>query len=96
MRFGYRLSRLSGAVHTGGNVVFFPDGNTLYSLVGNRAWRPFNLVAHTYFIPPNEHAHPIRRLAVSRLTGGSCSRWIRAGTFSSSIYYDASSSVACV
>lgn len=36
MRFGYRLSRLSGAVHSGGNVAFSPDGNTLYSIVQNR------------------------------------------------------------
>jgi periodic tryptophan protein 2 len=64
MRFGYRLSRLSGAVHSGGNVVFSPDGNTLYSLVGNRV-AAFDLVAHTCFTLPYEHAHPIRRLAVS-------------------------------
>lgn len=36
MRFGFRLSRLSGAVHSGGNVAFSPDGNTLYSIVHNR------------------------------------------------------------
>lgn len=36
VRFGFRLSRLSGAVHSGGNVAFSPDGNTLYSIVRNR------------------------------------------------------------
>ena len=64
MRFGYRLSRLSGAVHSGGNVVFSHDGNTLYSLVANRV-AAFDLVAHTCFTLPYEHAHPIRRLAIS-------------------------------
>ncbi|EWM22550.1 small nucleolar ribonucleoprotein complex subunit, partial [Nannochloropsis gaditana] len=64
MRFGYRPSRLLGAVHSGGNVVFSPDGNTLYSPVTNRVV-VFDLIRHVSTMLPYEHAYPIRRVAVS-------------------------------
>lgn len=69
-RFKYEFSNLCGSVHRGGNLVFSPDGNTLYSAVGGRL-SGFDLVGAKSFTMPFECRSDICALDVSCKDGRS-------------------------
>ena len=60
----YQFSNLLGTVYRQGNLVFSPDGSTLYSAVGNRV-SGFDLVRSCSFTFPFEARRNISRLALS-------------------------------
>ena len=63
-RLNYRFSNLCGTVYRQGNMVYSPDGNTLYSAVGNRV-ASFDLVQSRSFTFPFEARMNITRLVLS-------------------------------
>ena len=63
-RLNYAFSNLCGTVYRQGNLVFSPDGSTLYSAVGNRV-ASFDLIRSTCFTFPFEARRNISRLALS-------------------------------
>ena len=64
MRLNYTFSNLCGTVYRQGNLVFSPDGSTLYSAVGNRV-ACFDLIRSRSFTFPFEARRNISRLALS-------------------------------
>ena len=64
VRLAYQFSNLLGTVYRQGNLVFSPDGNLLYSAVGNRV-SCFDLVKSRTFTFPFEARRNIARLALS-------------------------------
>ncbi|WFD30085.1 U3 snoRNP protein [Malassezia sp. CBS 17886] len=64
MKASYRFANLCGTVYQQGNVQFSPEGDTLYSPVGNRL-SVFELVKNTSLTLPFETRKPISRVAVS-------------------------------
>ena len=63
-RLNYAFSNLCGTVYRQGNLVFSPDGSTLYSAVGNRV-ASFDLIRSKCFTFPFEARRNISRLALS-------------------------------
>ena len=63
-RVNYHFSNLCGTVYRQGNLVYSPDGNTLYSAVGNRV-ACFDLVRARSFTFPFEARRNIAHLALS-------------------------------
>jgi len=63
-RLNFQFSNLLGTVYRQGNLVFSPDGSTLYSAVGNRV-SGFDLVRSQSFTFPFEARRNITRLALS-------------------------------
>lgn len=63
-RLNYQFNNLLGTVYRQGNLVFTPDGSTLYSAVGNRV-SGFDLVHSKSFTFPFESRRNISRLALS-------------------------------
>ena len=63
-RLNFQFSNLLGTVYRQGNLVFSPDGSTLYSAVGNRV-SGFDLVRSRSFTFPFEARRNITRLALS-------------------------------
>uniref|UniRef100_A0A7S0Q3Z6 Small-subunit processome Utp12 domain-containing protein n=1 Tax=Coccolithus braarudii TaxID=221442 RepID=A0A7S0Q3Z6_9EUKA len=63
-RFTYNFSNLCGTVYRQGNLVFSPDGDSLYSAVGNRV-AAFDLVRSRTFTFPFEARRNISALALS-------------------------------
>ncbi|PWZ02194.1 putative periodic tryptophan protein PWP2 [Testicularia cyperi] len=64
MKSSFKFSNLCGTVYQGGNVVFSPDGDSIYSPVGNRL-SIFDLVRNTSTTLPFETRKPIARIALS-------------------------------
>jgi len=64
MKFGFEFQNLYGTVHTGANVIFTPDGNSVLSAVGNRV-SVFNLAQTTSFTLPFENTKDIALLGLS-------------------------------
>ena len=62
MRLSYAFSNLCGTVYRQGNLVFSPDGSTLYSAVGNRV-ASFDLIRSKSFTFAFEARRNISRLA---------------------------------
>jgi len=62
--YNFRFSNLCGTVYKSGNVLFRPDGSTLYSPVGNRV-TAFNLVAHSSTTLDFETRSDVDSLSVS-------------------------------
>ena len=62
--FSYAFSNLCGTVYRQGNLVFSPDGKTLFSAVGNRV-ACFDLTRSRSFTFPFEARRNIVRLALS-------------------------------
>ena len=68
MKFSYRLARLCGSVHDGGNVVFATTADNeelLFSAVGNRI-SVFELTRHSSYTLPVECRSDVYRMAVNR------------------------------
>jgi len=63
-RLNFQFSNLLGTVYRQGNLIFSPDGSTLYSAVGNRV-SGFDLVRSQSFTFPFEARRNISRLALS-------------------------------
>ena len=63
-RLSYQFNNLLGTVYRQGNLVYSPDGTTLYSAVGNRV-SGFDLVRSRSFTFPFEARRNIARLALS-------------------------------
>ena len=63
-RVNYQFSNLCGTVYRQGNLVYSPDGNSLYSAVGNRV-ACFDLVKARSFTFPFEARRNIAHLALS-------------------------------
>jgi periodic tryptophan protein 2 len=64
MKYSYRFSNLCGTVYKCGNLCFHPDGQTLYSPIGNRV-TAFQLAAHTSSTLDFETRSDVDRVAVS-------------------------------
>ncbi|TEB34224.1 WD40 repeat-like protein [Coprinellus micaceus] len=64
MKANYQFSNVCGTVYRQGNVLFTPDGNTLYSPVGNRV-SVFDLVNNKSFTFPFENRKNIALIALS-------------------------------
>eukprot|EP00729_Bicosta_minor_P012335 gene12335-30732_t len=64
MKFGYKFSNLHGLVHSQGNLIFTPDGNSIISPVGNRV-SVFDLVGNTSSTLPFECSRNVERLVLS-------------------------------
>jgi periodic tryptophan protein 2 len=63
-RFNYLFNNLCGTVYRQGNLLYSPDGSSLYSAVGNRV-TCFDLVRSRSFTFPFEARRNIARLAIS-------------------------------
>ncbi|KAF9051423.1 WD40-repeat-containing domain protein [Panaeolus papilionaceus] len=64
MKANYKFSNICGTVYRQGNVLFTPDGNSLYSPVGNRV-SVFDLVNNKSFTLPSENRKNIASIALS-------------------------------
>ena len=64
IRLNYQFHNLCGTVYRQGNLLFSPDGQRLFSAVGNRV-ASFDLVHHRCFTFPFEARRNIIRLALS-------------------------------
>lgn len=64
MKFNYTFSNLCGTVYRGGNLVFTPDGDSIYSPVGNRV-SSFDLVHNKSLTFPFENRTNVARVVVS-------------------------------
>ncbi|KAN0061819.1 U3 snoRNP protein [Thecaphora frezii] len=64
MKSAFQFSNLCGTVYQHGNVLFSPDGDSIYSPVGNRL-SIFDLVRNTSMTLPFETRKPIARIALS-------------------------------
>lgn len=64
MKSSFQFSNLCGTVYQHGNVLFSPDGDSIYSPVGNRL-SIFDLVRNTSTTLPFETRKPIARVALS-------------------------------
>ena len=64
MKFNYTFHNLCGTVYRGGNLAFTPDGDSIYSGVGNRV-SSFNLVHNKSQTFPFENRVNVARIVVS-------------------------------
>eukprot|EP00039_Didymoeca_costata_P029411 m.24578 g.24578 ORF g.24578 m.24578 type:complete len:904 (-) comp7619_c0_seq2:59-2770(-) len=64
MKFGYKFSNLFGEVHSQGNLLFTPDGNSVLSAVGNRV-SVFDLVNNVSYTLPCECSRDVDHMALS-------------------------------